>query len=250
MPIGALSMITRNPSLTDQVKAHIKDLITSGAFDSHRIPPETELASDLGVSRTTIRDALSRLENEGAIYRRQGAGTFVNEQGLQIKSRLEDIWSYEQLLEDHGFTPSVRVLDATEAPADPATIEALELEDSDAVLTIEKLFLEDEDPVMLTINRIPTSMLNDTGYTDHDASPVYEFLEKHCDRSLSFYLCEIIPVSLDADTAGKLGVDPGTMAISFDEVGFDLNNKPIVRATSYFRDDLLRFRLIRKRSGT
>jgi DNA-binding GntR family transcriptional regulator len=56
-------------------------------------------------------------------------------------------------------------------------------------------------------------------------------------------------VSLEAATAKKLGVETGTLAISFDEIGFDQNNEPIVRATSYFRDDLLRFRLIRRRSG-
>ena len=79
--------------------------------------------------------------------------------------------------------------------------------------------------------------------------PIYKFLEDHCDRTLGYYLSEIIPVSLDAETAKKLGVETGTLAISFDEVAFDQNNEPIVRATSYFRDDLLRFRLIRRRSG-
>ncbi|MDK1017921.1 MAG: GntR family transcriptional regulator [Actinomycetota bacterium] len=242
-------MITRNPSLTDQVKAHIKELILTDGFEDARIPPETELAADLGVSRTTVRDALSRLQSEGAIYRRQGAGTFVNQQGLQIKSRLEDIWSYEKLLEDHGFEPSVRVLAASKAPADSPTAEALGLNDGDMVLIIEKLFLEDEKPVMLTINRIPTHFLSGTDYADDEAAPIYEFLQDHCDRSLSYYLSEIIPVALDADTASKLGVDPGTPAISFDEIGFDQSNEPLVRATSHFRDDLLRFRLIRKRSG-
>jgi hypothetical protein len=38
--------------------------------------------------------------------------------------------------------------------------------------------------------------------------------------------------------------------MSFDEVGYDKSNQPIVRALSFFRDDLLRFRLIRKRMGT
>ena len=71
--------------------------------------PRPNWPIDLGVSRTTIRDALSRLEHEGSIYRKQGAGTFVNEPGLQIKSRLEEMWSYEEVLRDHGYTPSVRV---------------------------------------------------------------------------------------------------------------------------------------------
>ena len=60
-------MITRNPSLTDQVKAHIKDKIVNDEFVEGRIPPEATLAEELGVSRTTIRDALGKLEHEGAI---------------------------------------------------------------------------------------------------------------------------------------------------------------------------------------
>ncbi len=72
-------MLRRAPSLTDQVKNHIKEMIVQGDFADGRIPPEMELAEALGVSRTTVRDALSRLEMEGTISRRQGAGTFVNE---------------------------------------------------------------------------------------------------------------------------------------------------------------------------
>jgi GntR family transcriptional regulator len=103
--------------------------------------------------------------------------------------------------------------------------------------------------VILTINRIPSRILTDTQYADDEATPVYEFLEHHCNRTLSYYLSEIIPVSLDKDMAVKLGVATGTLAISFDEIGFDQNNEAIVRATSYFRDDLIRFRLIRRRAG-
>lgn len=242
-------MITRNPSLTDQVKSNIKGRIINDEFDGGRIPPETELAADLGVSRTTVRDALSRLEHEGAIYRKQGAGTFVNEPGLQIRSRLEEIWSYEQVLEDHGYTPSVRVLSSHARPADDDTVGILSLEPNAPVLIIEKLFLEDNEPVILTINQIPIRIVHDAEYEEDEATPIYEFLEDHCDRTLGYYLSEIIPVSLDTDTATKLGVEPGTLAISFDEIGFDQNNEPVVRATSYFRDDLLRFRLIRRKSG-
>jgi len=244
-------MITRNPSLTDQVTGHIRTLISNNGFQDGRIPPETDLASELGVSRTTVRDALSRLEHEGAIYRRQGSGTFVNQHGLRIKSRLENIWSYEQLLEDHGYEPSVRVLDVTRTTPDVATAEALGLDDTDTVDVFEKLFLEDDAPVVLTTNRIPTRLFDDVDASIDDAdAPVYEFLDTHCHRTLGYYLSEILPVALDPGQAEKLGVEPGTLALSFDEVGYDTDNQPIVRATSYFRDDRLRFRLIRRKSGT
>ena len=112
-------MIKRNPSLTDQAKTHIKEQILTNQYQDGRIPSESDLADELGVSRTTIRDALSRLEIEGTVYRRQGSGTFVNEPGLQIKSRLDEIWSYEEILKAHGFTPSTVVLDVRETIAPP-----------------------------------------------------------------------------------------------------------------------------------
>jgi GntR family transcriptional regulator len=197
-----------------------------------------------------VRDALSRLEHEGAIYRRQGAGTFVNEHGLRIKSRLENIWSYEELLENHGYEPSVRVLEITQTPADLATADALGVERDDPILVVEKLFLEDETPVVLTINRIPVANLSSPPPTGDEDIPVYAYLDTHCNKKLTYYLSEIIPVALDTDQSAKLQVDLGTPAMSFDEVGYDKNNEPILRATSFFRDDLLRFRLIRKRMGT
>jgi GntR family transcriptional regulator len=238
-------VIARNPSLTDQVKAHLKERIVQGDFDEGRIPAENDLASDLGVSRTTIRDALGRLEQEGAIYRRQGAGTFVNEPGLQIKSRLEDIWSYEEVLRDHGYTPSVRLLGSETIGADPDIAQSLGISGGDEVLVMEKLFLEDDVPVVLTFNRIPLQHLNAEAGEPTDA-PIYAFLEANSDRTLTYYLSEIIPVALPAAEAGRLEMAPGTPALSFEEVGFDQDNEPIVHATSFFRDDLLRFRLIRR----
>ncbi len=148
-------MLKRSPSLTEQARDHIKQRILADEFDGGRIPSETDLANNLGVSRTTIRDALSRLEIEGVIYRKQGAGTFVNEPGLQIKSRLEEIWSYESILEDHGYTPSTRILNIYSEEAVPNIATDLKLAPKDRVVIAEKLFLEHEEPVILTRDYIP-----------------------------------------------------------------------------------------------
>ncbi len=242
-------MITRSPSLTDQVKAHLKERIVSGAFEEGRIPSEIELANELGVSRTTIRDALSRLENEGSIYRKQGAGTFVNEPGLQIKSRLEEMWSYEEVLRDHGFTPSIRVVAVTSEPAAEPLAADLEIEPGEQLLVVEKVFLEDDLPVALTYNRVPAQLVSGEIAEVEGALPLYDLLDRHCDRQLSYYLSEIVPVALPTHEAAELGVPRRTPALSFEEIGFDQNNDPVAQSTSFFRDDLLRFRLIRRKAG-
>ena len=241
-------MIRRSPSLTDQVKAHLKERIQRGDFESGKIPSENELAAELRVSRTTVRDALSRLENEGTVFRRQGAGTFVNVPGLQIKSRLEEIWSYEGVLKDHGYTPSVRVLSVDTRPAAADEANDLQVSAGEPLVVMRKLFLEDSEPVILTINRIPKRHLAEPATPD-DVEPLYRFLEERGGRRLAYYLSEIVPVALDKEQAGLLGMAAGTPVVSFEEIGYDQDNTPVARSTSYFRDDLLRFRLIRRSSG-
>ena len=242
-------MIDRSPSLTDQVKAHLKERIVEGHFQDGRIPSETELATELGVSRTTIRDALPRLEQEGAIYRKQGAGTFVNEPGLQIKSRLEEIWAYEDVLEDHGYTPSVRVGEIKTERADDQLAVELKIDSGEPVVVIEKLFLENDLPVVLTTNRIPERLVSVRIRAVDGKKPLYELLEDHCERVLSYYLSEIVPVALGNRQAGQLDVARRTPSISFVGIGYDQDNEPVVNATSFFRDDLLRLRLIRRKVG-
>jgi GntR family transcriptional regulator len=241
--------IDRNPSLTEQVMSHLKDRIRDDGFPDGRIPPETELAADLGVSRTTVRDALSRLEHEGVVVRRQGYGTYVNRPVLQIRSRLDEIWSYERMLEDHGYTPSVRVLSLTSEVATAVDAGELDVDAGSGLLVIEKLFLEDDRPAVFTHSRIPECLVG--GVPEHDAAriPIYEFLETRCGRRLTYYLSDIVPVALNGRTAEMLEATPGTPAVCFEEIGFDTTGSPIVKATSWFRDDLVRFRLMRRKTG-
>ena len=240
-------MLTRGPSLTEQVKAYIKERIVGGDFEDGRIPPELELANELGVSRTTVRDALSRLEIEGAVVRKQGAGTFVNPPGLQIKLRLEEMWSYEAVLEAHGYTPSVQVLKVHEQTPDAQVVETFGLAAGAAVTVVEKLFSEDEAPVILTLNQIPSALIK-RDYTEKDLGvPVYVFLADFCNQRLHYYVSEIVPVTATEHVARHLEVAPGTPLISFEETGYSEENEAILKATSFFRDDLLRLRLIRRR---
>lgn len=239
-------MLKRTPSLTEQAKLHIKQMILDDAFVDGRIPAETDLATELGVSRTTIRDALSRLEGEGVVLRKQGAGTFINEVGLQIKSPLDEIWSYEAMLADHGYAVSVHILDYAIRPASDDVAQALNIATSTPTLAVKKLFLADNKPVILVYNHIPAQLLSGN-YTAVDLQqPVYTFLWEFGRQQINHYLSEIVPVLATGALATHLAVPPNTPLISFHEVGYNDDNKAIIKSTSCFRDDLMRLRLIRR----
>ncbi|MFO0846883.1 MAG: FCD domain-containing protein [Dongiaceae bacterium] len=63
----------------DQTLSRLRRLIDGGGLDGGRMPPERELASELGVGRRSLRRALDVLEQEGRISRQQGRGTFLTE---------------------------------------------------------------------------------------------------------------------------------------------------------------------------
>ena len=72
-------------SLTDAVFARLKDLILEGQLQpGDRIPSERELCSQLGVSRTAIREAKRALVVTGMLDARAGQGTFVADDVLDF----------------------------------------------------------------------------------------------------------------------------------------------------------------------
>lgn len=239
-------MIKRS-SLTDQAKSLIKQRILNAEFEEGRIPSETDLAVELGVSRTTIRDALSRLELEGTIIRKQGAGTFVNEASLQVRIRLEEIWSYEGMLEAHGYTPTNRIIEVSRQPAAATLAAELDIAPEAEILQVKKLFLADGEPVIFTVNHIPTALIT-TPYTADDFHPpISQFLKSRCQQELTYCLSEIVPLVAPDWLVEILHLTPTkTALLAFDEVGYNQDNAPILKARSYFRDDLLRLRLIRR----
>jgi DNA-binding GntR family transcriptional regulator len=77
---------------------------------------------------------------------------------------------------------------------------------------------------------------------------VFEFLARFGRQHLSYYLSEIVPVIATGVVAENLKVPDSTALISFNETGYNEENQPILRSFSFFRDDLLRLRLIRRRA--
>ncbi|WP_018907174.1 FadR/GntR family transcriptional regulator [Variovorax paradoxus] len=65
-------------TLPDQIYARMVEAILRGDYvDSKKLPTESELASQFGVSRPTVREALSRLRSDGIIESRRGSGSQV-----------------------------------------------------------------------------------------------------------------------------------------------------------------------------
>lgn len=77
-------------SLTDRVTEALSQLIRGGEYPPKtRLPTETEMGNRFGVSRTVIREAVSRLKSEGLVESRQGVGVFVRDRSLDTPFRID-----------------------------------------------------------------------------------------------------------------------------------------------------------------
>ena len=89
-PEFKVERITAAGTLTDRVFEALKQLINGEDFQpGSRLPSELKMASRFGVSRTVIREAVSRLKSEGLVESRQGSGVFVRERNMHAPFRID-----------------------------------------------------------------------------------------------------------------------------------------------------------------
>ena len=103
----------------EETLSRLRRLIDDGATMDGRMPPERELASELGIGRRSLRRALGVLENEGRISRHQGRGTFIKEAGEPIGLPIDQILEHTNPLE----VMEVRLALETEEAKDAVTYE-------------------------------------------------------------------------------------------------------------------------------
>jgi GntR family transcriptional regulator, transcriptional repressor for pyruvate dehydrogenase complex len=82
--------LVTHPTMPDRVTQALLELIRSGTYPvKSRLPSESEMAQRFGVSRTVIREAVSRLKSEGLVESRQGSGVYVREVGPDTPFRID-----------------------------------------------------------------------------------------------------------------------------------------------------------------
>lgn len=171
-----------------QVAADIRDKITGGTYAAgERLPSERELVDSYGVSRPTVRDAITVLRSEGIVVAEHGRGVFVRpstpirrlaRRRLSRDARQRDRAAFHGDAETGGFTPSSTVTVHFEE-ADDRTAAELDINSGDEVTVRERVMRADGAAVQLATSRLPRTLTRDTAveHTDSGAGGIYARLE-------------------------------------------------------------------------
>lgn len=239
--------LQRRVSLAKGVARILRQRLTLAHADGGRLPSEPDIATELGVSRGTVRQALAILEREGAIFRRQGAGTFVNPYLLHIQARVETAYEFTSLIQQAGYRAGIRVISVARQPLPDDIAAALAVEPDGEALVVTKLFTADDQPAIHCTDMIPAGLIREP-YTDAELiTPIFEFLDRRCYQAIAHVLADILPQVAGDELGPLLDIAPGSPLLRFDEVGFNTLNKPVLFSRVYYRDQYIRFSVLRKK---
>lgn len=236
-----------NTPLSLKVARLLRSCLRKDFAQGGRIPGEIELAEQFGVSRGTVRQALSVLEGEGAILRRQGDGTYANHYVLRIAARAENAYELTELIRDTGLEAERKLVGVERTAATEEQADQLMVEVGAPLLVVHKLFCADRSPAIVVVDRLPEALIKAPYDEEELARPIFHFLEQRCHIRVEYMLAQIVPRVAEGEIARLLHLQPGTPSLEFVETGYSDANEPVLLSSVTYSDALIRFTVLRKK---
>jgi GntR family transcriptional regulator len=231
--------------IADQVEDLLRGRIREGAYaPGSRMPSESELSEELGVSRATVRTALAKLAVKGLILRKQGDGTYVNARVEKISAHLGNVWDFICLIESNGFSPSIQFISKEIRLAAAREAEILFITPGTQVLSLRRLFFADDIPAILTHNIFPLSLLRVPVDEVDGGLHIRDILQNYFHQEIAFIITDI-HASLPGEEIGTLlKTSPDKVMLALDVSFYSKDNVLLSLGTNHFNDSVLSLSLV------
>jgi GntR family transcriptional regulator len=188
-----------------------------------RIPSESTISRQHGISIMTVRQAISLLLEQGLVERVQGSGTFVKR--LTLTESRFDLDSVRDIFRDPERT-RVKVLSIKLERADQKTAEFLQLPGGERVIVIRRLLLRDDLPIMFHEGRIRCDPSRPLVEAELSLGPLSELFNGHSGSEAKKGELTAIPTVLNEEEAVLLKQPAGTPVFRLEYVVHDFQDVP------------------------
>jgi GntR family transcriptional regulator len=233
--------------LYDRAIGALELFIEKGQYKpGDKLPSEEALAKQLGVSRTTVREALGNLEAQGVIRRRHGVGTFVTAPTRRhLRGGLDDLESLRSLAERAGINEKLVEWVVAPFSATDKIAGKLEVEPDAPLVRAQATAASDRCLFAYLDNYISEQYIDLNDLKRFKKGTLLDYLVEHDEVRISYTFTNIYCVKADTPVASRLQVPENEPVLHLEEVFYSESGKPVVLALNYFLTDNFNFHIVR-----
>jgi GntR family transcriptional regulator len=221
-----------------QLARHVARSIEEGRLgEGAQLPPERDLALMADVSRVTVRKAVARVQAEGLVEARRGAGSFVRAPAPKLEQSLSRLTSFTEYMRARGRESSSTVLVAGLFMPAPEESLALGIAAEGRVARIERLRAADGQVIAWERSSLPPDVLPDPRAV---TTSLYTVLREGGLAPVRA-IQRITAVNLSAHEARMLHLAEAAAALRIDRTGYLATGRPIEFTRGLYRSDVYDF---------
>lgn len=228
--------------LYTQIKEALRAKILDGSYAVHqRLPSENDMINAFGVSRITVRQAISDLQKEGLLYKIHGKGTFVAMP--KVSQELTHLQGFGEAMQPLGHETFSQVLGLSLVKASPLICAKLNLAEGARVIELRRVRYLDRKPISVDVSYLEAEMgskLSKAGLRDRD---LFSLLENELGHRLHSADVEIDATSAGPDIAPHLKVELKSPILRIERLTYASRKKPVVFEYLHYRAESFKYKL-------
>jgi GntR family transcriptional regulator len=219
-----------------QLKQHIESQIRSGTWQpGDQVPSEAILGEKFRVSRTTVRQALGELVNQGMLTRVQGKGTFVAPP--RIRQRLTRLTGFTEDFQVRRMKPASQILRQGTEPAHSRVASALQIAEGTPVIVLERLRLADDLPMAVEISHLKENLFPSFNTEEFPGGSLYTYLAEKFNTIPTTAHQDMEAIACPQPQARLLGISKNGPVLHIYRTTFDQSGRPFEQVESFYRGD-------------
>lgn len=218
-----------------QLREVIRKKIEEGEFQpGTSIPSENELATIYSINRLTVRNAMSKLVNEGILKRVQGKGVYVVPD--RVEKDLEKLGGFVQVTREKKQTLQTKILVKAERKAGNKYSLIFGITPEDPILYIKRLTFTDEEPISLEEIHIPKYLVPNLENIDLSVFTLNQAYKLNGITAISAKQTLDL-TTLEPNDARTLGIISNVAVMLFECTSFDEQGRVMEFTKTYTRGD-------------
>jgi GntR family transcriptional regulator len=224
-----------------QLRELLRGEIVAGRWAvDEKLPSERELCEAFGLSRTTVREAIDALVNEGLLRREKGRGTFVAAPKI-IEGLLQSPTGFSDSMAEQSIPVQSQVLRMEIDTAPYVVAQELRIASQEPVVVIDRLRSIFDEPILIVTSYLPQRLFPLLIHEDLTNGSLYRLLQTKYGVTIAKAKRYMEAVAANEMEARLLRIPPGAPLMLIESTTYNDEEMPFEYFKARHRGDRTRF---------